>query len=756
MEIISGATIKGIKNTLVNEINGDDDEENSLLKKFLDYINGIESSDFLYMYNTYGNNATGTGGIAGKNYAATINFSYNNATIIANYNGGGIEGINFNGTTKYSYNSGNVTNKQGDEKLNNKNMNRLGGICGSGHGVTIEFCYNTGKIQGIETGAFPLRSGIGGIAGFIVDNVTGLRIKEEEIGIPGYEIPIKYIGLGTKENHIRYCYSAGEITGGNNQYNNAIVGCVGVGFAFEKDADKIIQYMGNYYLTSITPNGKGARGSLPHLTSMMENQNGYIGKSENDLKEILYNWASNLRVPDTEESSIANRLVYNTVAPLEKDKGYEGYGVLWWQLEDYISLTTNMFLCQISKKDGIEEKNYKEISLAYKPSVEFNGNSLTFREIPFDCKIINPFPEDKPVSCNSCLQWKMMIKNIDYVVEGKTDFSKEADYFVDNDFKIRGKTMNLSTGTDKTISIAPVIETVADNLETKSISTVWKRKDIDIITERRNSWPSSADWGLYDENHKLIKSVKGYYELDPNDSKETFNDGKHVTITMDKGDEIVSNQPVKFYKFEYYTRTKKYNWKKVRWDYYYHGPNKVSEGTNADDVKPKAITYEAKFKVVKQADKAACNVYIPVQNLVDRIGEETARKNVLQTAKLNMEFKARLKTALLQKNISHLTAKVTLERKEKGTDNWIKVDEHINNGFTADSEKKRPFGDDYTEFDADLQKLKINDWNLKDVKYNDDLRINVDLEFKGTTEKAYIDIKNVNLDITYGPDIDED
>ena len=131
-------------------------------------------------------------------------------------------------------------------------------------------------------------------------------------------------------------------------------------------------------------------------------------------------------------------------------------------------------------------------------------------------------------------------------------------------------------------------------------------------------------------------------------------------------------------------------------------------------------------------------------------------KNVLQTAKLNMEFKARLKTALLQKNISHLTAKVTLERKEKGTDNWIKVDEHINNGFTADSKKKRPFGDDYTEFDADLQKLKISDWNLKDVKYNDDLRINVDLEFKGTTEKAYIDIKNVNLDITYGPDIDED
>ena len=698
-------------------------------------VTGKENENYFNLfYNTAANECTGTGGITGKLYRAKALHSYNSGNINCNYNGGGISGLNHGSTVEYSYNSGTISSSS---------RNRIGGICGAGNTVYINACYNIGTING-NGDIDVLSNGMGGIIGSCVDNAYFLFIGKEEV-LPenkyfdAIEVPV--VKMGQSVNEVMYCYNTGNLNGstGSDTLNHAsgIIGCIM--WALNKDD---ITLLNNYYLDNV---GKGAKGSWSNIVS-----NGVTRLSSQDMKKQLYKWADS-------SLKIESNYVYNTITPLETDKGYEGYGVLWWQLEDYISLTTNMFLCQISKTDGIEEKNYKEISLAYKPSVEFNGNSLTFREIPFDCKIINPFPEDKPVSCNSCLQWKMMIKNIDYVVEGKTDFSKEAEYFVDNDFKIRGKTMNLSTGTDKTISIAPVIETVADNLETKSISTVWKRENIDIITARGTfSWPSSANWGLYDENHELIKSVKGYYELDPNDSKETFNDGKHVTIIMDKGDEIVSNQPVKFYKFEYYTRTKKYNWKKVRWDYYYHGPNQVSEGTNADDVKPKAITYEAKFKVVKQADKAACNVYIPVQNLVDRIGEETARKNVLQTAKLNMEFKARLKTALLQKNISHLTAKVTLERKEKGTDNWIKVDEHINNGFTADSKKKRPFGDDYTEFDADLQKLKISDWNLKDVKYNDDLRINVDLEFKGTTEKAYIDIKNVNLDITYGPDIDED
>lgn len=679
--------------------------------------------DYWIMWKVY----RGTGGIAGKLCTSTVEQSFNSGNVKSTVNVGGIAGLNWCSKVYYSYNKGNIeaTSASG----------QVGGICGHGSGADILGCYNIGSIKG--------KKDIAGIMGSCINDTTYPNIDVEK-----YKDKYLYLDFtpGEIHNYFKYCYNAGKITDTSSIDSSAgILGKRMLGF---NDISMSITFVECYFLDNVKQEG--------YKAPAIDKKDSNIHKmSEEELKKQLYIWASN----DAGKGGlfINDNYMYNTITPLETDKGYEGYGVLWWQLEDYIRLTTNMFLCQISKTDGIEEKNYKEISLAYKPSVEFNGNSLTFREIPFDCKIINPFPEDKPVSCNSCLQWKMMIKNIDYVVEGKTDFSKEADYFVDNDFKIRGKTMNLSTGTDKTISIAPVIETVADNLETKSISTVWKRENIDIITARGTfSWPSSANWGLYDENHELIKSVKGYYELDPNDSKETFNDGKHVTIIMDKGDEIVSNQPVKFYKFEYYTRTKKYNWKKVRWDYYYHGPNQVSEGTNADDVKPKAITYEAKFKVVKQADKAACNVYIPVQNLVDRIGEETARKNVLQTAKLNMEFKARLKTALLQKNISHLTAKVTLERKEKGTDNWIKVDEHINNGFTADSKKKRPFGDDYTEFDADLQKLKISDWNLKDVKYNDDLRINVDLEFKGTTEKAYIDIKNVNLDITYGPDIDED
>lgn len=742
--IVTGVnnTLTAAGNTPIKDIIGDSDSDGileGLFNKISDIVNNVKTSDLLYLYNTHGSNSTGTGGITGKNYCATIECSYNNANIICNYNGGGIEGLNFNGTTKYSYNSGNITNY--DHR--NKQMNRLGGICGAGHGVTITKCYNIGEINGEDTTLlYPLREGTGGIAGFIVDNFTSLAVKKDEVGIPGYEIPIKYIGTNTTENNINYCYNAGDIRGGN-KYNNAIVGCVGVAPTFDGKAEKIIQFIGNYYLDTTTT-GDGAIGSLSELTKRMNNQNGYTSKNENDFKEQLYNWSidkGKVAIPEKEVN--AGAYVYRTTAPLEEDKGYKGYGILWWQIKDYVRLTTNVFLCDITKENGKETgKEYKAISMAYNPVVKLNENTLVFRNLPFECKVTNPFPNNKPVSCGECLRWEMMIKDKDYTVEGKTNYTEEAEYFKENNYIGRYNNINIEKGSDKVISIAPIIEVVSDKLDTKSISTVWKRKNIDIITTRNwNSWPSSLSWGLYDNNKNEIKSIRGYFEYDPNSSKQTYNDGKRVEITMDKGDKSASNQPVYLYSFEYYKNKGK------------DGPYLVEEGTLADDIKPSHITYKGSLKVEANADKAACNVYIPVDNLVDRIGENRARNSRLYTAKLNMEFTARLKTALLKKNISHLTAVITLERKEQGSNNWIQVDKIVQNGFTEDAKKKKPFGDDYTEFNADLEALRIKDWSLGEVNYNDEFRVNIDLLFEGTTEKAYIIINNVNLDITYGPDV---
>lgn len=73
----------------------------------------------------------------------------------------------------------------------------------------------------------------------------------------------------------------------------------------------------------------------------------YQPLDEADLKKQLYNWATKpsgeggLRVPAGEEDK--EKYIYNTIAPVEKDKGYYGYGVLWWQIDKYKRTTFHVY-----------------------------------------------------------------------------------------------------------------------------------------------------------------------------------------------------------------------------------------------------------------------------------------------------------------------------------------------------------------------------------------------------------------------------
>lgn len=56
------------------------------------------------------------------------------------------------------------------------------------------------------------------------------------------------------------------------------------------------------------------------------------------MKSKLYNWSNSLTKPEER-----NTYIYNTTAPVETNLGFEGYGILWWQLEGYGRTTFHVY-----------------------------------------------------------------------------------------------------------------------------------------------------------------------------------------------------------------------------------------------------------------------------------------------------------------------------------------------------------------------------------------------------------------------------
>lgn len=68
------------------------------------------------------------------------------------------------------------------------------------------------------------------------------------------------------------------------------------------------------------------------------------GKTADELKQILYNWA--LLPPESRGQILpetTDTYIYNTTAPVETSLGFEGYGILWWQLDGYKRTTFHVY-----------------------------------------------------------------------------------------------------------------------------------------------------------------------------------------------------------------------------------------------------------------------------------------------------------------------------------------------------------------------------------------------------------------------------
>lgn len=626
-------------------------------------------------------------------------------------------------------------------------------------------CYNIGDIIG-KTGwtNSPLASPVGGLVGFLVDDSSYLTT---DVYTTKYlEIDLTYINLGSYHNKISYCYNAGNVKGhysgagegsifdiwdnikqwlGSSSkddisedairsrlwYNGAIVGYVGIGIDIDLSSDPLstTTFIYNYYLQGSSESGGGRNGR----TKSEE----YQPLEENAFKEKLYNWANTLK-PE-------NEYIYNTTAPVETDKGYKGYGILWWQINDYVKLTFDMFMC--SREEGKEDSYINFPNANYNQTIHINNSSINFKNVGFNsCRIVSAF--EQPVKSSGCYRWIMMIKKGTYTIKGTTDFGQKSILFVNNRKQVpEGEEYSVNIQNNTQIHIAPIITFVSAELNTENITVVWDRRDIDVNAE--NEWFS--DW--YDANHNKIRDVKGYFDLDPGDSKATIkNSGKSVSVYLDKYDQYSKNQPIRFYRFEYYTRKWKIEYPDYWFGHYvYYGPNVVEKGTEAPE---KA-----------NADQASCTIYINVQNLVDLLGDDAAKNYIPHTAQVNMDYNinmwfdagdfgswftnpAGLKNSGLEWNIS-------IQKYENG--NWKSIkalpygkSKKITNDNSEEVTKFNKDGYYSIFYGVDSEDIS---GSLSDVKYDDELRIAIYVVFKSKSAHSYFNVDSAKLDITYGPNI---
>lgn len=293
------------------------------------------------------------------------------------------------GEIEYCYNSGKVS-KSKKKTLNgdyDNTYNRLGGICGAGAAMKVMYCYNVGTIEGYGGNeSSPMASPIGGIIGYLSDNTLWLKIMTTTSKYLRFEF--SYLGLGSFSNVLSNCYNAGELIGEyenrglfdlhifyppkNFHYNGGIIGFIGWGWGDtdELTLTELIQLAKDAISSAITGQPLDSkiytqvndcfywkRGETEHGTNNLLGVDKAEGKTADELKQILYNWASKPSgsggqiLPGTKDTYI-----YNTTAPVEKGLGFEGYGILWWQLDGYERTTFHVY-------DKVGVPIYKNITL---------------------------------------------------------------------------------------------------------------------------------------------------------------------------------------------------------------------------------------------------------------------------------------------------------------------------------------------------------------------------------------------------------
>lgn len=417
-----------------------------------------------------------------------------------------------------------------------------------------------------------------------------------------------------------------------------------------------------------------------------------------------------------------------------------------------------MFLCNvIVDTNNVEtSRTYHGIRFTYAPKIQYVSSSGTktldfskFTVFEDTIGILSPsgadFPNIEVTTSKSkgdfCLRWVMMVKNDNYTITGNASYEQnpdKAEYYLFKN-KLSTKKINIAKDayTNVTISIAPEVIRRHDVLDTKNITYEWER--VQAEGEVENNLFSD----IYDANANKINKKPGYYDLDPNDSNVSIqNGGKKATVYLDKYDQAFARQPIYLYPFKYYKERERVRDGFLKYHYEVRGPEYTWDETQPSKSKGKA-------------EKASCTVYINFQNLVDRIGATQATGCKLFDAKVQLSFTGEFSRAQLGGNKGYLKGDVKLQRRRKGSSTW----ENVTNYYSSDKineEGETKFwqiGTNWDGFEVSIDAKKLDKYSLDKVNVDDELRLAVQLQYSSPTEKCYVYLQNANLNITYGLDL---
>lgn len=472
---------------------------------------------------------TGTGGIVGKLLNCSLEKSYNSGQIKGRSNVGGIAGVNSKSEINYSYNKGKIISEE-------MTFGNAGGICGFGSGASINGCYNIGTIRG--------RSCFAGIIGRVT-------------------------GTNTKEN-ISYCYNAGN---------------------FEK-VNKLINEKPKGILASNGSTKEVMVNECYYRKSTIEKENEYgTALSDIDLKQQLYNWADSLKVPEGEQD--AGKFIYNTIAPVENSRGYEGFGVLWWELEDSYS-RIETYVCSGYANNGITK--YLPIRDTFNTTLILKNGDKIDKQVLDDKKNRKEYEKHNNAKYHC---WVMMIKN------GTTyDIGATA-----NNYGTRYKSSYSVNKDEKLLIVLPTGVNEITLLPSNDASVIWDRFETYVERPQRIYY---GYWGVERTDQDVgTQNVKAYYSGKIDKSKENDNhrftlesllnsDNVFGSIYLDgngKGKNTVANLDT-YYKYKY-------------------------KATNLSSTKYKYVEkLTIKEDTEKITGKAGCTVSIPIQNIQTATSEQ--------------------------------------------------------------------------------------------------------------------------------------
>lgn len=436
--------------------------------------------DYWIMWKVY----RGTGGIAGKLYTSTVEQSFNSGNVKSTVNVGGIAGLNWCSKVYYSYNKGNIeaTSVSG----------QVGGICGHGSGADILGCYNIGNIKG--------KKDLAGIMGSCINDT-----KYPDVDVEKYKDKYLYLDFtpGEIHNYFKYCYNAGEITDTSiSSITDSSAGILGNRIIAFNEISMKITFEGCYFLNNVKLKGH-------RLTGLGDHEDSNIHKvSADELKRQLYIWASN----DAGKGGlfINDNYMYNTINPLETDKGYEGYGVLWWELENSYS-RIETYICSGYVYNGLSE--YLPIRDTFNTKFILKNGDNEYIKLLDDKKNRKEY-EDHDNAKYHC--WVMMIKNGTTYDIGATAYKYgtkyKSSYSVNKNEKLL---IVLRTGVNEVIL-----------LPSNNASVIWDRFETYVERPQRIYY---GYWGVERKDKDVgSQQVKAYYSGKIDKSKE--NDNHRFTL----------------------------------------------------------------------------------------------------------------------------------------------------------------------------------------------------------------------------------